>query len=234
MAIKFLLNSNAKNCFLANLPQVLLLILQKSRQVSSPQHEEGDLDKQLIKLMEKKIKYFSEKRKAIEALIKQSNYEKANDVADFVFKLNQICKDKKHYFQQETNVVKKLCKEFLKEYEQMRKNSKKYTIFNNPKVTKVYNKEDVIAMIKALNDHREETSGENYVSPFAPATAATSSVGYPDDWVSPMIGYHEKKKGWGIEAIVKLTRGVNKWMKKIKEKKSGSREKGETIHLGRE
>ncbi|CAK5028883.1 unnamed protein product [Meloidogyne enterolobii] len=38
MAIKFLLNSNAKNCFLANLPQVLLLILQKSRQVSLYSH----------------------------------------------------------------------------------------------------------------------------------------------------------------------------------------------------
>ncbi|CAK5083793.1 unnamed protein product [Meloidogyne enterolobii] len=49
----------------------------------------------------------------------------------------------------------------------------------------------------------------------------------------PMTEYHEKKKGWGIWDIVNAKRGLNKWLKNIKGKKSGSGEKGKTIHLGR-
>ena len=82
-------------------------------------------------------------------------------------------------------------------------------------------------MFNALNEHKEKGSSEvNYEAIFAPETTATSSE------YLPVAEYHEKKKGLSLVGLAKLTGGLKRWAKKITGKKSGSREKGKTIHLG--
>uniref|UniRef100_A0A915MG86 Uncharacterized protein n=1 Tax=Meloidogyne javanica TaxID=6303 RepID=A0A915MG86_MELJA len=142
------------------------------------------------------------------------------NVSDAVYR---ICKDVKRYFQKKEKAANKLCEEFIKSWEEFLLITRLGNAFTTNK------EKGVEETINALREHREKGSSEVHYegTVFAAETAATSS-GY-----MPMTEYHEKKKGWGIGAIVKAKQSLKKWAKKIKAgKSSGSGEKGKTLRLG--
>lgn len=192
------------------------------------QPAEGDLEKELIKLMNEKIGYFGKIKNIVELKFNRADFGDVRDDLNVSFNVYKICKDVKRYFQKEKKSdAKEICKKFIKSFDEFVKNTNAYETFKKPEVTNEYSKEDAIAMFNALNSHEKKGSSEiDYEAIFAPETTATSSE------YMPVAEYHEKKKGLSLVGLAKLTGGLKRWAKKITGKKSGSREKGKTIRLG--